>query len=85
MRPLTPPYFGLVTAATRFDPDQSRSFRTFAAKRITGAVLDYGKKLLRSNRAEQAAAHATGPIAGYGEQLESRDILPKSEHCSLCR
>lgn len=33
-------YFGLVDAATRFDPAKGASFRVFAARRIEGAIYD---------------------------------------------
>lgn len=50
-------YIGLVDAARRFEPDQGWQFKTYAARRIVGAIIDAerrpGSQLLKLTRWDQ--------------------------------
>ena len=58
---------GLVEAATRFEPDGGISFKTFAYKRIRGAIYDEMRSL--SPHSQQVLQHITA-INRVKEQLE---------------
>ncbi len=51
---------GLVRAAIRFDPARDVTFRTFAEKRISGAILDYLRTEDHLTRHFRAQAKETG-------------------------
>src|SRR5205085_12692275 len=59
---------GLLEAAGRFDPAYGVSFKTFAKKRVLGAMYDELRRL-EPHRDETAVSFDAGPVAADGHPL----------------
>jgi len=65
---------GLLYAARRYNPERNVPFRSFARRRVSGAVLD---SLRRSNMPRHArAAYLAEGVAAVVEQLRDPDLVP---------
>jgi RNA polymerase sigma factor for flagellar operon FliA len=72
--------FGLMDAASRFDPKRGVQFTTFAQARIKGSILDG----LRKQAWPRHLRKARKQIHAYREQLLGLDQEPSLENISAC-
>lgn len=71
-------YLGLIQAAKAFDPSHGTLFRTYAARRITGAMLDGLREREASRLVTRPRIHSLDAIvaAEDGREVTFADLLP---------